>query len=67
MNELRQTKFWLAAGVFVAAAVFLVIGRIDQETWREVVLWMLGLYGAANIGATFTHGRIDKKEDRTDG
>lgn len=54
---IRSTKFWLALGSFISAGVFLALGYIGEQTWKELLIWILGLYGAGNVAATWAHTR----------
>lgn len=44
-------KFILAAFAMLAALGLLLAGRIDQDTWSQFCVFVLGLYITGNVGA----------------
>lgn len=59
--RIPQTKFWASSAIVLIASVYLLFGIISEGTWANVVLWTIGLYGGANIGATIAHNGKDEK------
>ena len=46
-----NSKKLLCAGVcFVAASVFVGIGKADFAGWADFVKWVFGIYAAGNVG-----------------
>ena len=46
--------------VWGTATVFLAMGSLTSSDWVAVSLAYIGLQGAADIAATWRHGRLDK-------
>lgn len=63
---MRQTKFWLSVSAFLVGSVFLYLGVINEETWKQVLIWIFGLYGASNVTATFAHNSTGRTVERSE-
>jgi len=56
MNDrLRSRKFTLSVTAFFMASIFLYIGKIAGSEWVTITIFILGLYGTANV--------MEKKND----
>ena len=45
------SKKLLCAGVcFIAASIFVVLGKADFTGWADFVKWVFGIYAAGNVG-----------------
>jgi hypothetical protein len=45
------SKKLLCAGIcFVAASIFVALGKADFAGWAEFVKWVFGIYAAGNVG-----------------
>ena len=45
------SKKLLCAGVcFLAASIFVAIGKADFTGWADFVKWVFGIYAAGNVG-----------------
>ena len=45
------SKKLICAGVcFIAASIFVGIGKADFAGWADFVKWVLGIYCAGNVG-----------------
>ena len=50
MIDLASKKLVCAAVCFVAASIFVGIGKADFAGWAEFVKWIFGIYAAGNVG-----------------
>lgn len=50
-----HTKFWIAVGILVVASVFRATGLLGESEWVTTALAVIGMYSAANVGATIAH------------
>jgi len=48
--ELKSRKLVAAALCFVAASIFVALGKADFAGWADFVKWVLGIYCAGNVG-----------------
>ena len=48
--NLASKKLICAAVCFVAASVFVGLGKADFAGWAEFVKWVFGIYAAGNVG-----------------
>jgi len=48
-DKFRSRKFALTISALIMASVFLYIGKLAGSEWVTVVIFTLGLYGAANV------------------
>jgi len=48
-NKFRSRKFALTIAALIMASVFLYIGKLAGSEWVTVTIFILGLYGAANV------------------
>jgi hypothetical protein len=55
-------KFILTAYVVLAATGLLVGEYINQETWKTIVLFALGIYGTANVSQRIGTARSTSRE-----
>ena len=45
------SKKLLCAGVcFLAASLFVILGKADFQGWAEFTKWIFGIYAAGNVG-----------------
>lgn len=51
MNATRymSRKFIIACAAWVAGVVFFAVGKLDAAQWMSQSVWVLGLYGLANV------------------
>ena len=50
MIDLASKKLVCAAVCFVAASIFVALGKADFAGWAEFVKWVFGIYAAGNVG-----------------
>ena len=48
--NLASKKLLCAFVCFVAATLFVVLGKADFYGWAEFTKWIFGIYGAGNVG-----------------
>ena len=48
--NLASKKLLCAFVCFVAATLFVVLGKADFYGWSEFVKWIFGIYAAGNVG-----------------
>ena len=48
-DKYRSRKLGLSIAAMIMAAVFLYVGKIAGSEWVTVNIFILGLYGAANV------------------
>lgn len=49
-----KRKVTVALCVWASSSLLCLTGQVDGPTYAEIVKWMLGLYGAANVGEHIT-------------
>ena len=49
MNLLSK-KLICAGILFVAASVFVILGKADFQGWADFTKWVFGIYAAGNVG-----------------
>ena len=50
MMDLASKKLVCAGVCFVAASIFVVLGKADFQGWAEFTKWIFGIYAAGNVG-----------------
>jgi hypothetical protein len=50
MMNLASKKLICAGVCFIAASVFVVLGKADFSGWAEFTKWIFGIYAAGNVG-----------------
>ena len=48
--DLASKKLVCAGVCFVAASIFVVLGKADFQGWAEFTKWIFGIYAAGNVG-----------------
>jgi len=48
--NLASKKLICAFICFVAASIFVALGKADFAGWAEFVKWIFGIYAAGNVG-----------------
>jgi hypothetical protein len=48
--NLASKKLMCAGICFLAATIFVGLGRADFAGWAEFVKWIFGIYAAGNVG-----------------
>ena len=48
--NIANRKLICASVCFIAASVFVALGRADFYGWAEFVKWIFGIYAAGNVG-----------------
>jgi len=54
-DRFRSRKFALTVSALIMASIFLYIGKIAGSEWVTITIFILGLYGTANV--------MEKKND----
>ena len=49
-SGLLSRKFLLAVVILIAGVVFLLIEKIDYDTFLNLAKWIMGFYVAGNVG-----------------
>ena len=50
MMNISNRKLVCAGVCFIAASVFVGIGKADFAGWADFVKWVFGIYAAGNVG-----------------
>ncbi len=50
MMNLNSKKLMCAGICFLAASIFVAIGKADFAGWADFVKWVFGIYAAGNVG-----------------
>jgi|TARA_Y100000310_G_scaffold146573_2_gene145907 hypothetical protein len=48
--ELKSRKLVAAGLCFIAASIFVALGKADFTGWADFIKWVLGIYCAGNVG-----------------
>ena len=48
--NITNRKLTCAAVCFIAASVFVALGKADFYGWAEFTKWIFGIYAAGNVG-----------------
>ena len=48
--NLTSRKLVCAFVCFLAATVFVILGKADFQGWAEFTKWIFGIYAAGNVG-----------------
>ena len=48
--NINNRKLVCAGVCFIAASVFVGLGRADFAGWADFVKWVFGIYAAGNVG-----------------
>ena len=48
--NIQNRKLVCASVCFIAASVFVALGRADFAGWADFVKWGFGIYAAGNVG-----------------
>ena len=48
--NLGSKKLLCACVCFIAASIFVALGKADFAGWAEFVKWIFGIYAAGNVG-----------------
>lgn len=54
MSRYASRKFLIALAVLGVTTVALFDDLVGEETFKSIAVWVLGLYGAANVGQKVT-------------
>ena len=58
--NLASKKLICAFVCFVAASIFVALGKADFAGWAEFVKWIFGIYAAGNVGEHVSKGMGSK-------
>ena len=53
LNKLGGRKFILATGVSLVASLFLLIGKLSEDTWKTVIMATAAIYVSGNVGQKY--------------
>ena len=48
--EVKSRKLVAAGLCFIAASIFVALGKADFAGWAEFTKWIFGIYAAGNVG-----------------
>jgi hypothetical protein len=48
-GKFRSRKFALTIAALIMSSIFLAVGKLAGSEWVTVTIFILGLYGAANV------------------
>jgi len=55
------SKKLICAGVcFIAASVFVVLGKAEFQGWADFTKWIFGIYAAGNVGEHVSNSMSNK-------
>lgn len=49
LDSLGGRRWLTSVGLILLAAGLLLHGRLDGEQWKELVIWVYGLFAGANV------------------
>lgn len=59
-------KFTIAGAVWVSATIGLLAGKLAGAEFVTLCTWLLGLYGAANVGEHYVNGETPRELQKID-
>tara|TARA_Y100000593_G_C4085498_1_gene225948 strand:- start:134 stop:322 length:189 start_codon:yes stop_codon:yes gene_type:complete len=54
--KISNRKLVCAGVCFLAASIFVAIGKADFTGWADFVKWVFGIYAAGNVGEHVSTG-----------
>ena len=58
--KISISNFVCASVCFLAASIFVAIGKADFAGWADFVKWVFGIYAAGNVGEHVSTGMNNK-------
>jgi len=59
--NLTSRKLVCAFVCFLAATVFVILGKADFQGWAEFTKWIFGIYAAGNVGEHVSNNVVGSK------
>jgi|TARA_Y100000310_G_scaffold38352_1_gene35968 hypothetical protein len=59
--NITNRKLTCAAVCFIAASVFVALGKADFQGWADFVKWVFGIYAAGNVGEHGANAVLNRK------
>lgn len=59
----KSRKFWYAVGLTAAACLLVLLGKVSDLAWKDVVETVVAAYLASNVGERWTASKEHKDKD----